>query len=99
VVKIFYLCTVTFIVFFFFFEVLVVWKDNKAVYAASNKFTAETATTVRRYDRAQHKHIQVPIPTMIAEYNRGMGGVDLLDNMVSCYRLFIFPIKNVDLFF
>jgi hypothetical protein len=29
----------------------------------------------------------VPIPNMFREYNAGMGGVDLMDNMVACYRV------------
>ena len=68
-------------------QVLVAWKDNKAVYMASNKYSAETATTVRRFCRKEKKQLQVPIPEMIKEYNSGMGGVDYIDNSVACYRV------------
>jgi hypothetical protein len=37
----------------------VAWKDNKAVYAASNKYTAECATTVHQFCRQERKNIQV----------------------------------------
>ena len=29
---------------------------------------------------------QIPVPEMIEAYNDNMGGVDLVDNMVACYR-------------
>ena len=67
--------------------VLVGWKDNKAVYMASNKYDAIADKTCRRYNRVERKEVQVPIPTMIREYNANMGGVDLLDSMVACYRI------------
>lgn len=31
--------------------------------------------------------IQIPIPELIKAYNEKMGGVDLVDNMVACYRI------------
>ena len=68
-------------------QVLVGWKDNKGVYMASNKFTGETYTTCSRYSRKDKTKIQVPIPEMFINYNGGMGGVDLLDMMVACYRV------------
>ena len=30
--------------------------------------------------------VQIPIPQLIEQYNDKMGGVDLVDNMVACYR-------------
>lgn len=68
-------------------QVLVGWKDNKGVYMASNKFTGESSTTCSRYSRKDRKKINVPIPEMFIKYNGGMGGVDLLDMMVACYRV------------
>lgn len=67
--------------------VLVGWKDSKAVYMASNKYSATADKTCRRYNRVERKEVQVPIPYMIREYNAKMGGVDLLDMMVACYRV------------
>lgn len=68
-------------------QVLVAWRDNKGVYMTSNKFGSEANTTCRRFCRAKHKYIQVPIPDMFKAYNNNMGGVDLLDSMVAVYRV------------
>ena len=63
-----------------------VWKDNKPVYVGSNVHKPDTLTNVTRWNRAQKKEIVVPMPDLIKEYNSCMGGVDLLDEMVSLYR-------------
>jgi hypothetical protein len=67
-------------------QVLVAWKDNKAVYVASNKHSGELKKTCKRFCRITRRDIAVPIPKLIGQYNNGMGGVDLLDNMVAVYR-------------
>lgn len=68
-------------------QVLVAWKDNKGVYVASNKHGAEQQASCSRFCRTKRQSIQVPIPKMVTAYNSFMGGVDLLDNMVACYRV------------
>ncbi len=40
-------------------RIVVAWKDNKAVYMASNKHTAETSTTCKRFCRIKKSSIQV----------------------------------------
>jgi hypothetical protein len=67
--------------------VLAAWKDNKAVYVASNRHPATTDATCRRFDRMNRKFIDVPQPFLIGQYNKGMGGVDLVDQMTACYRV------------
>ena len=67
-------------------RVLIVWKDNKAVYMASNKHGDDKSGTCLRFSREKKANIQVPMPTMVGKYNAGMGGVDLLDNLIACYR-------------
>ena len=74
-------------------QVLAVWKDNKAVYIASNKYGMEPFSTCDRFNRIERKSIQVPVPACIKKYNAGMGGVDLLDNLVACYRI-IYRVKK-----
>ena len=69
-------------------QVLVGWKDNKAVYVASNKFGNSTKdSTCRRYNRVEKKYMTLPFPRLFQSYNGGMGGVDVLDGMVGCYRV------------
>lgn len=67
-------------------QVLVAWKDNKAVYAASNKHAGASNKECRRWCRTTSKYIMMGIPNMISEYNENMCGVDVLDNMVAVYR-------------
>ena len=55
-------------------QLLAAWKDNKAVYVASNKFGAGMETTVRRFNRTEKKFIVIPCPDVIRCYNKGMGG-------------------------
>ena len=77
-------------------QVLVAWKDSKAVYVESNHTNVEPMRSCTRFNRVEKKRVQVPVPDCIVAYNQGMGGVDLLDNLVSVYRynetiyLFIF---------
>ena len=63
------------------------WKDNKAVYIVSNKYGMEPISTCSRFNRVEKKTVQVPQPACIKKYNSRMGGVDLLDNLVACYRI------------
>ncbi len=67
-------------------QVIVAWRDNKAVYINSNHSGVEPVGSCSRYNRTERKHVAVPIPRCIVDYNASMGGVDLLDNLVSCYR-------------
>lgn len=73
--------------------VLVAWRDSKAVYLASNKYTGDINHNCQRYDRIKKAKVQVPIPNMIKTYNESMGGVDLLDAMVAVYRV-LYRIKK-----
>lgn len=66
-------------------EVLVVrWKDNKAV--ATNYSDVTPIEKAKRFSRKQQGKISIPIPRLYCEYNRNMGGVDLLDKQISLYR-------------
>jgi hypothetical protein len=66
---------------------MVQWKDNKAVYLASNCFAVEPMQNVTRYHAAEKGHKQVPCPRLVTEYNKHMGGVDLLDSGEKNYAI------------
>ena len=65
---------------------LCVWKDNKAVYCASNYVTGDLTDRCKRYDRSAKKSVHVLVPDQVRHYNTTMGGVDQLDQMVALYR-------------
>ena len=65
---------------------MVVWKDNKAVYVGTNHHSPEEVFTVKRWCRVAKAEMAVNQPGCIKYYNQSMGGVDLVDQMVSCYR-------------
>ena len=66
-------------------QVLVAWKDNKAVYACSNKYSGKCNKTCRRWCRISSKYNTMGIPDMIGSYNENMGGVELINKGVACY--------------
>ncbi|XP_065680710.1 piggyBac transposable element-derived protein 3-like [Hydra vulgaris] len=67
------------------------WFDNKCVHMTSTYCSANTSGNVKRWDQKNRKHIQVPCPQVVKEYNTGMGGVDLSDMLISLYRI---PMKT-----
>lgn len=65
----------------------VVWKDNKIVTLLSS-FTGELPfSQVKRYDKKEKKSIDISCPNVVKEYNRHMGGVDLLDGLIGRYKI------------
>lgn len=69
--------------------VVVKWQDNKCVHLASNFVGIGGSDTAKRWDKKQKKHVEVSRPEIVSRYNGGMGGVDLLDQLLSYYRVFI----------
>lgn len=61
------------------------WKDNKVVTMATT-FDSVNLTNCVRWSKEKKSKVNVPQPEMIANYNKGMGGVDLMDQMISVYR-------------
>lgn len=68
-------------------EVLVVkWNDNKPVCVATNHDTVTPLLRQRRFSQSQKAYVTIPQPNVVHNYNRYMGGVDLLDRCLSNYR-------------
>ena len=65
------------------------WYDNRCVTLLSSFSSAEPLGACSRYDKKQKKLIQLPCPDMVRVYNKGMGGVDLMDALVALYRIHV----------
>jgi DNA excision repair protein ERCC-6 len=65
---------------------IVRWSDNNLVTCASNFDHVLPAKLVQRHVAGHSDKVQVPQPLMIANYITGMGGVDLMDRLLSAYR-------------
>lgn len=65
------------------------WYDNKCVALASNYIGVGTTDKAQRFDKNTRQKISIDRPEIVREYNTYMGGVDLMNQMVSYYRIFI----------
>jgi len=66
---------------------LVLWKDNKVVTLLSTYCGKDPTSVVKCYDKKMKTQIEVDCPFLIKEYNRHMGGVDLLDSHIGRYKI------------
>lgn len=64
---------------------VVQWHDNAIVTIATNFDAVQPVGSINR--RGKGVKISVPQPHMVGQYNKYMGGVDLFDQNVSCYRI------------
>ncbi|XP_023217348.1 piggyBac transposable element-derived protein 2-like [Centruroides sculpturatus] len=65
----------------------VAWKDNKIVTLASTFAGQKPETEVQRYDKKNSSYVNIKRPNVIGEYNRFMGGVDLIDSIMGIYKI------------
>ncbi|KAF2897891.1 hypothetical protein ILUMI_08283 [Ignelater luminosus] len=72
--------------------VCVKWRDNSVVTVLSNKYEIASVRKAARYYVKEKSKIEIPQPNVVSCYNQSMGGVDLMDNNISNYRIGIWYI-------
>ncbi|CAF1588696.1 unnamed protein product [Didymodactylos carnosus] len=63
------------------------WYDNNIVNCLSTLHGCHPIDLVQRWSAKEKKHIQITRPNVIKAYNQHMGGVDLIDMLISLYRI------------
>lgn len=66
---------------------LVRWKDNSICTMATNYDSYEPVGTVKRWCPEKKQKADMKIPHLFQNYNRGMGGVDEMDQSIALYRI------------
>jgi hypothetical protein len=69
--------------------VLVKWFDNRSVVLASNFVGVGDEDEVARWQKKDGQFVTVKRPEVVKKYNKAMGGVDKLDQLISLYRIAI----------
>lgn len=65
------------------------WKDNSVCTMMSNYDAIEPIQKIKRWSKVDKKKIDIEQPHLFSTYNSGMGGVDLMDQAISNYRICI----------
>lgn len=66
---------------------IVQWYDMKSVILASTSLQIEPQDECKRWSKKDSKFVQVSRPNVVRKYNECMGGIDLIDRMISYYRM------------
>ncbi|XP_050293817.1 piggyBac transposable element-derived protein 3-like [Anthonomus grandis grandis] len=69
--------------------VVVKWLDNRTVCLVSNCVGKGLEDQAKRWDKTNSQYVQISRPEVVKKYNHSMGGVDLLDQLISLYRILI----------
>ena len=63
------------------------WFDNNVVNCLSTLHDCQPIDLVERWSPKEKKFIQITRPDVVKVYNAHMGGVDLIDMLLSLYRI------------
>ncbi|GFX96327.1 piggyBac transposable element-derived protein 3 [Trichonephila clavipes] len=66
---------------------LVKWKDKKSVLLLSSAFGIKPEGSCKRWAKEQRQRVDVRQPAIVRSYNTYMGGVDMMDRLISYYRI------------
>lgn len=66
---------------------VVKWYDNKPILMLSAVHAEQPEDTCQRWSKKDKRYATVTQPSIVCEYNSKMVGVDLVDGMMSCYRM------------
>lgn len=66
---------------------VVQWYDMKSILLASTLLQIEPQDTCKRWSKKDSKYLHIPRPDVVKKYNECMGGIDLIDRMISYYRM------------
>ncbi|GFR29276.1 piggyBac transposable element-derived protein 3 [Trichonephila clavata] len=67
---------------------LVKWKDKKSVLLLSSAFGIKPEGNSKWWAKEQRQRVDVRQPAVVRSYNTYMGGVDMMDRLISYYRIF-----------
>ena len=62
-------------------------KDNNEVIIGSNFKMSSEKKTMMRYSKNEKKRIAIEFPSLLEDYNKHMGGTDMMDQQISAYRI------------
>lgn len=68
---------------------IVRWQDNSVVTVASTACSVDPVVSVRRYSQKEKRVVTVKQPNVVCEYNKFMGGTDLMDENINRHRISI----------
>ncbi|GFQ82561.1 piggyBac transposable element-derived protein 3 [Trichonephila clavata] len=66
---------------------LVKWKDKKSVLLLSSAFCIKPEGSCKRWAKEQRQRVDVRQPAIVRSYNTYMEGVDMMDRLISYYRI------------
>lgn len=62
------------------------WVDSRIVSLISSYVGADPVSQARRWNRKEKKYEEIQRPAIVSEYNKFMGGIDLLNMCTSMYK-------------